>query len=422
MITKCDHRLMLLNTQRLKSAIKIISLLLFSFVSFVTPSYGWSLYVGQYTKNKRANEWGAVQDFTKSYAPKNMLNPIAIHNGSGLREISVSNNATELDPGTGLSCNKDHDNHVLTMYHGYKSAGKTYNGNMLWETNIPGMYIGIEVTNINFGGQYWGEKFWINWSNGETSGAKNFDLTNITPKDGRFEACNRLTNWTYYGLGGIVLWVKYHLYIDDSFNPVGATSLSVSLRKEQSYDFQFASSPAFSGSHNVYYDVAPNQLTINYPTCQANAVTGDGVTNSTVPFGEQNAEDISANTITRKFSIKLSNCAYVKELNVTLSSATVGGQDNTLLGNTLTGSEAAGGIGVMIEGEKNPNSPADWTLLKPNISSSIYSFTNSPDYKNSEIGNTEQVMNFQATLKQDGNKAITPGKFKATGKFTITYP
>ncbi|KAB2509376.1 fimbrial-like adhesin, partial [Salmonella enterica] len=43
MITKCDHRLMLLNTQRLKSVIKIISLLLLSFVSFVTPSYGWSL-------------------------------------------------------------------------------------------------------------------------------------------------------------------------------------------------------------------------------------------------------------------------------------------------------------------------------------------------------------------------------------------
>lgn len=93
-----------------------------------------------------------------------------------------------------------------------------------------------------------------------------------------------------------------------------------------------------------------------------------------------------------------------------------------MLGNTLTGSEAASGIGVMIEGEKNPNSPADWTLLKPNISSSIYSFTNSPDYENSEIGNAEQVMNFQAPLKQDGNKAITPGKLKATGKFTITYP
>ncbi|MDI8129869.1 fimbrial-like adhesin, partial [Salmonella enterica subsp. enterica serovar Kentucky] len=106
--------------------------------------------------------------------------------------------------------------------------------------------MGIEVTNINFGGQYWGEKFWINWSNGETSGAKKFDLTNIMPKDGRFELCQRPTNWTYFGLGGIVLWVKYHLYIDDSFNPAGATSLSVSLRKEQSYDYQFASSPAFS--------------------------------------------------------------------------------------------------------------------------------------------------------------------------------
>ncbi|MCT6953327.1 fimbrial-like adhesin, partial [Salmonella enterica subsp. enterica serovar Javiana] len=83
-----------------------------------------------------------MQDFTKSYAPKNMLNPIAIHNGSGLREISVSNDATELDPGTGLSCNKDGDNHVLTLYHGYKNSGKTYNGNMLWETNTPGMYMG----------------------------------------------------------------------------------------------------------------------------------------------------------------------------------------------------------------------------------------------------------------------------------------
>ncbi len=31
-------------------------------------------------------------------------------------------------------------------------------------------------------------------------------------------------------------------------------------------------------------------------------------------------------------------------------------------------------------------------------------------------------MNFQATLKQDGSKTITPGQFKATGKFTITYP
>ncbi|HAV0413842.1 TPA: fimbrial protein [Salmonella enterica] len=420
MITKYNNRLMHLHSQGLKSAIKIISLLLFSVFS-VTPSYGWSLFVGQYTNNKGGDTWGAMKDYEKSYSPTNMLNPIAIHNGSGLREISVSNNATELDPGTGLSCNKDGNNHTLTLHHGYTSAGKSYNGNMLWKTNIPGMYIGIEITNINFAGQYWSETFWINWNSGDSPSAKKFDLTNITPKDNRFGNCNKVTNYTYYGLGGIVLWIKYHLYIDDSFNPAGATSLSVRLLKEQQYDFQFASSPAFSGSYNLYYDISPNQLTINYPTCQASAVTGDGVTNSTVPFGEYNAKDIPTKTITRKFSIKLSSCVYVKDLNVTLSSAAVGKKDKTLLGNTLTNS-AAGGIGVMIEGEKNPNSPADWTLLNPNISSSIYSFTNIPDYKNSEQGNAEQVMNFHATLKQDGNEAITPGKFKATGKFTITYP
>lgn len=367
--------------------------------------------------------WGAMKDFSKNYSPNNMLNPIAIHSGSGLREISVSNNATELDPGTGLSCNNDGGNHVLVLYHGYTDSGKTYNGNKLWATDQTGMYIGLEITSINFGGQYWDKTpIWINWGSGESVSAQKFDLTNITPKDNRFGHCSRATNWTYYGLGGIVVWVKYHLYIDDSFDPAGATSLKVGLKKQQSYDFQFASSPAFTGSYSVYYDISPNDLRINYPTCQANAVTGDGVTNSTVPFGEYSAKDIPGNTITRKFSIKLSNCSYVKELNVTLSSAEVGEQDTTLLGNTLTGNDAAEGIGVMIEGEKNPNSPADWTLLNPNISSSIYSFTNSPDYKNSERGNAEQVMNFQATLKQDGSKTITPGQFKATGKFTITYP
>lgn len=422
MLIKCDNRLMRLNIQSLKNSFKSVSLLLLFFASSVTPSYGWSLFVGEYTDNKGGDNWGAIVDFTKSYSPANMLNPIAIHNGSGLREISVSNNATELDPGTGLSCNRDGDNHVLVLYHGYKDSGKTYNNNKLWQTKTTGMYIGLEVTAINFGGQYWDQTpFWINWGGGEAAGAQKFDLTNIIPKDGRFSRCGNVTNWTYYGLGGIVLWVKYHLFIDDSFEAAGATSLKVELDKQQSYDFQFASSPAFTGSYSVNYTISPNDLRINYPTCQANAVTGDGVTNSTVPFGEYSAKDIPENNITRKFSIKLSNCAYVKELNVTLSSTAVGEQDKTLLGNTLT-SSAASGIGVMIEGEKNPNSPADWTLLNPNISSSIYSFTNSPDYKNSERGNAEQVMNFQATLKQDGSKTITPGQFKATGKFTITYP
>ncbi len=100
--------------------------------------------------------------------------------------------------------------------------------------NTHGMAAGIEVTNINFGSQY-RVKILDKLEQRRKRPAQKFDLTNIMPKGWSFRTLSgkRATNWTYFGLGGIVLWVKYHLYIVDSFNPAGATSLSVSLRKER---------------------------------------------------------------------------------------------------------------------------------------------------------------------------------------------
>lgn len=395
--------------------------LLFTALLFSAPSYGWSVYVGNYKPLGSGNTSSKISDITVSFNPNAFVKPLAMHEGSGLREIAVTTDSKDLDPGTGLSCNKDNNEYLANLHHGYIDSGLTYNGNKLWKTNITGLYFGLEFTTINFGGQYHGENFWVNWASGD-SAAKTFDMHAIMGSDVRRSQCDKVTNWTYYAFGGIVLWVKYHIYIDDSFNPNGASSLPIKFSKSTDYDLMFNTPyPSDKAQRFVKYVFSDGTLNINYPTCTASAVTGDGVKNATVPFGNLAAKDIINGIAAKKFSIQLSNCKYVKNLNVALSSTSVGKSDKTLLSNTLS-SSAASGIGVMIEGEKNPLSASDWKLLKPNDSTSIYQFTNAPDYANSDIGNSTQVLNFQATLKQDGSESISAGQFKASGKFTITYP
>ncbi|WP_249399547.1 fimbrial protein, partial [Escherichia coli] len=95
------------------------------------------------------------------------------------------------------------------------------------------------------------------------------------------------------------------------------------------------------------------------------------------------------------------------------------------LGNTLTGSTAAKGVGVLIEGLATSKNPL--MTLKPNDTNSVYIDYETEDdtsdgvYPNQGNG-TSQPLHFQATLKQDGNIAIEPGEFKATSTFQVTYP
>ena len=103
----------------------------------------------------------------------------------------------------------------------------------------------------------------------------------------------------------------------------------------------------------------------------------------------------------------------------------VGTQNTQLLGNTLTGSTAAKGVGVLIEGLATSKNPL--MTLKPNDTNSVYIDYETEDdtsdgvYPNQGNG-TSQPLHFQATLKQDGNIAIEPGEFKATSTFQVTYP
>ncbi|EDZ3553615.1 fimbrial protein [Salmonella enterica] len=404
---------------------RMLCLLLSTLSLFSQASYGWSVFVGDYGNVNSSNISSSISDITVDFNPTTFVKPLAMHEGNGLREIAVTDAARDLDPHTGLSCNKDGNEGQADLHHGYIDSGLTYNGNKLWKTNITGLYFALEFTSINFGGKYYSEQFWVNWASGD-SAAKSFNMHTIMGADQRTKAgmCDRATNWKYYAYGGIVLWIKYHIYIDDKFNPNGATSLPITFLKSSIYDLKF-NTPYTSDAaqHSVSYVFNSGTLNINYPTCTASAVTGEGVSNATVPFGRVSAEDIvnGSTTMQKTFSIELSNCKYVKNLNVTLDSTNIGTTDKTLLSNTLT-SSAASGIGVMIEGEKNPLSTSDWTLLKPRDSTSVYKFTNTPDYTNSDIGNSTQTMNFRATLKQDGSNVINAGEFKATGRFTINYP
>ncbi len=125
------------------------------------------------------------------------------------------------------------------------------------------------------------------------------------------------------------------------------------------------------------------------------------------------------------FDISLQNCIRVRNIETKLVSTKIGIEDKQLLGNTLTGTGGAKGVGVLIEGLATSRSAL--MTLKPNDATSVYKDYEEEDDNTDGIypdkGNgTTQPLHFQATLKQDGNIAIEPGEFKATSTFQVTYP
>lgn len=117
-------------------------------------AYAWSVYIGQATSYQGGAEYADVQDYSVPFS-WNLLPSVAAHTESGLRELAVSN-ATEFDPKHGLNCNYNHDVHSVNLYHGFQSAGiKNNSGNPLWKTNTMGLYLGMEITKINFGTAYY---------------------------------------------------------------------------------------------------------------------------------------------------------------------------------------------------------------------------------------------------------------------------
>lgn len=404
--------------------------LLFTLICAVpTQAANYSVYVGKPTnKASGTRYYTAMSDYS---VPFNVNIPsITMRSGSGIREVTTFK-ASALNTEYGLACNGDHDVQSVILAHGYSPAGvKNPEGKALWKTDVTGMYVGIEFTDINFGAHYWSAAgmspttpIWLDWANGV---GETFNLLPLYSQDPNIAAaCSIPSNWKFEPIGGVMLWITYHLYIDDTFNPEGASQVTMSMIKTQNYDYHLASAnqgALGNGSKSLDWTINFSPIPIRYPACSAAIkVTGNNVSGTTVNLGEHSPEDIEAGLAPQKFTIELDECTYVRDIAVTMSSSNIGSQDVSLLGNSLN-SNAAGGVGVLIEGEQNPLSPLEWMTLKPNDSTSVYKFTNVPDSTIGDMGNPQQLMNFRATLKQDGSSKIAPGQFKATGRFTISYP
>lgn len=167
-------------------------------------------------------------------------------------------------------------------------------------------------------------------------------------------------------------------------------------------------------------------LRTSFPSCYT-AVSN--ISGNVLNLGEYSITDLQNNK-TREvpFSLLLSNCMGIRNIEVRLSSSTVDFNNVQLLGNTIAATnQGATGAGVLITGKANAVS-SDMTL-RPNNTSLPYkdyeveTLNGGQTYYTQGNNNvsTSQQLNFSATLKATG-KPVQAGNFRASGTFTISYP
>ena len=297
-----------------------------------------------------------------------------------------------LDTGTGggiLYCNTSGRANPgpITIENAMVYSGKDYGGHKLFNTSVPGLYYTMlisrvwsaydTITDIQSPGIYIGDP-----SNQEF-------FFSVTDSDLQTKGCNSSSNY---------------LYSFKAYSP---------------------GTKVVDHSNHIYVNFTLNNVKLTLPTCFTSILTGPSVNGSTVRMGEYSSGTIKNGASPVPFDISLQNCIRVRNIETKLVTGKVGTQNTQLLGNTLTGSTAAKGVGVLIEGLATSKNPL--MTLKPNDTNSVYIDYETEDdtsdgvYPNQGNG-TSQPLHFQATLKQDGNIAIEPGEFKATSTFQVTYP
>ncbi|EFJ7399973.1 fimbrial-like adhesin [Escherichia coli] len=305
-------------------------------------------------------------------------------------------------------------------------SGLTYGGNKLFKTSVTGLYYTLTISNI-----------WTAWDtitnissivvgnrpNGEYDGFR-FQITNSNVNQG----CNNAsTTSKYAAIGGIMQSLTIEFYTDDTFDPMQNQNVTLLRTADHLYEFKTEGAGGGINEHSksIYVDFDLVNITITLPTCFTSVLTGTSVSGSTVKMGEYTSEQIKNGATPVPFDISLQNCVRVRNIETKLVSNKIGSENRKLLGNTLTDSDAAKGVGVLIEGLLTSQSPQ--MVLEPNVSSSIYKDYEYDDdttggvYPNNGSGTT-QALHFQATLQQDGTVPIEAGEFKATSTFQVTYP
>ncbi|PGF70368.1 fimbrial protein [Escherichia coli] len=336
-----------------------------------------------------------------------------------------------LDTGTGggiLYCNTSGRANPgpITIENAMVYSGKDYGGHKLFNTSVPGLYYTMlisrfwsaydTITDIQSPGIYIGDP-----SNQEF-------FFSVTDSDLQTKGCNKADDYDkFWAIGGIVHNITVEFYTDTNFDPTLNQQVQLSSSSNYLYSFK-AYSPGtkvVDHSNHIYVNFTLNNVKLTLPTCFTSILTGPSVNGSTVRMGEYSSGTIKNGASPVPFDISLQNCIRVRNIETKLVTGKVGTQNTQLLGNTLTGSTAAKGVGVLIEGLATSKNPL--MTLKPNDTNSVYIDYETEDdtsdgvYPNQGNG-TSQPLHFQATLKQDGNIAIEPGEFKATSTFQVTYP
>ena len=381
--------------------------------------------------NQKWRDTGPNGDVTVKFRYGSGTNNLVFYKPTQLSPTGVSLKWAQLDSASGggfLYCNRSGNASGTAMRIENKmvDSGKSYGGHKLFKTSVPGLYYTLAISNIwsaytftdiNPSGIYIGDA------------TEHFFHWHAESEQVLYWSCDNANNKNkYWAVGGVVQTLTIEFYTDTDFNPT--TNQRVTLLRTDNYLYSFKGEGVGIGinehSHYLKIDFDLTDIVLTNPTCFTAALSGPSVSGSTVKMGDYSPAQIRNGATAVPFDITLQNCIRVRNIETKLKSNKVGSVSKELLANTLTGNDAAKGVGVLIEGLKNTKSAQ--MVLKPNDATSIYkdyeteNDTTGGIFPDNGNAGTSQPLHFQATLKQDGNIAIEPGDFKATSTFQVTYP
>ena len=381
--------------------------------------------------NQKWRDTGPNGDVTVKFRYGSGTNNLVFYKPTQLGPTGVSLKWEQLDSASGggfLYCNRSGTSSgtPMSIKHKMVDSGKSYGGHKLLKTSVPGLYYTLAISNIwsaytftdiNPSGIYIGDA------------TEHFFHWHAESEQVLYWSCDNANNKNkYWAVGGVVQTLTIEFYTDTDFNPT--TNQRVTLLRTDNYLYSFNGEGVGIGinehSHYLKIDFDLTDIVLTNPTCFTAALSGPSVSGSTVKMGDYSPAQIRNGATAVPFDITLQNCIRVRNIETKLKSNKVGSVSKELLANTLTGNDAAKGVGVLIEGLKNTKSAQ--MVLKPNDATSIYkdyeteNDTTGGIFPDNGNAGTSQPLHFQATLKQDGNIAIEPGDFKATSTFQVTYP
>ncbi|MBY6291180.1 fimbrial protein [Enterobacter bugandensis] len=258
-------------------------------------------------------------------------------------------------------------------------------GNM-WPTNVTGIYYAVRIYSDNNPGSYFQTNMDGQWQDLPAhAGVKSHD-------------------WK--------VQIKLIQISDYHGNPTGITMITPKEAKR--IGGMSIGGHTDSDNQPWWFDVTPATFSIPIAaaTCQT-AVVNNGTNN--VDFGEIMFSTMKTGYYPNQiFNLQLRGCNNVVAINYRVSSTKVAGNaPGQLLINTLSGSNAAAGIGVSIAQEF----PADRSGHgEPFINDPNYIYVPLP-----QVGsNASNDLPFQASLTKDGAE-LKPGNFVALATFTIDY-